>query len=167
MRFLDVSTYHSKHTYSIRRRETQVSRRVWNVSTHNCCAARFHTLINRSLLNASIHTDITITTTDEHYLRAHTCILTLRAPGIFQNHGAGPTLTIPHPTAVVWRVLQWCYTGDYPYCLPPDSSWLDTEGVERDIDVFWLANELEIQDLQVLAAGRFREWWEDNAHWHC
>ena len=105
-----------------------------------------------------------------HLLLAHRCILAFRAPHILANASATSPSTLlidhAHSTATVWRVLRWCYTGDYPYELPSDHSWADPEGVMRHTKVYFLANELKIKDLKALVAAKFCEWWADSVHWH-
>ena len=102
---------------------------------------------------------------------AHRSILAIRAPGIFRTaYGSATiakTLSLDvGSTATVWRLLRWCYTGDYPYDLPPNWPWADPEGVTRHTKVYSLAAELKIENLKALVAAKFSEWWADSVHWH-
>ena len=71
-----------------------------------------------------------------------------------------------HSAIAVWRVLSWCYTGDYP---SPDEQSdgfsplcldeIDVEDWEVHMKVSYVADYLGIDDLKPVAASRFYHHW--------
>lgn len=100
---------------------------------------------------------------------AHQCVIALRTPFFLHATTRGfaeskdSIVDLPsHSKAAVWRFLKWCYTGDYPSTIPPDTFINDHYGYRKHSTAYFLADYLGTEELKKLAAENFHNVWKEN-----
>jgi len=110
------------------------------------------------LLDSPKHADLLITV-DEHEFHAHTMILSLRSDS-FANRiklqdGFARSTIGGYSAHTVWRMLTYCYTGDYTDAAK-DGLGKDDPGDLMHFYVYSLAKMLNIPSLKTLATYKLK-----------